>query len=160
MAYQSINPNTGKLVKSFEHLTHPQLETKLAAADSCFQAWKNTSYAERAAILNKAAALMHAHVDDFAKLATLEMGKRIDEARGEVKFSGDILAYYAENAEAFLAPMALHPKLGEAHNNLAVIYMQTGRLATAEEEIRAAEKAGFRVSSQFKDDLKRLRTEN
>ena len=44
-------------------------------------------------ILNKAAALLHAHVDDFAKLETLEMGKRIDEARGEVKFSGDILAY-------------------------------------------------------------------
>ena len=115
MAYQSINPNTGKLVKSFEHLTHPQLETKLAAAVSCFQAWKNTSYAERAVILNKAAALMHAHVDDFAKLATLEMGKRIDEARGEVKFSGDILAYYAKHAEAFLAPTKLNPKVGEAH---------------------------------------------
>ena len=115
MAYQSINPNTGKLVKSFEHLTHPQLETKLATAASCFQAWKNTSYAERAVILNKAAALMHAHVDDFAKLATLEMGKRIDEARGEVKFSGDILAYYAKHAEAFLAPTKLNPKVGEAH---------------------------------------------
>src|SRR5450631_2385354 len=115
MAYQSINPNTGKLVKSFEHLTSPQLEKKLAAADSCFQTWKYTSYAERAIILNKAAALMHAHVDDFAKLATLEMGKRIDEARGEVKFSGDILAYYAKHAEAFLAPTKLKPKVGEAH---------------------------------------------
>lgn len=111
----SFNPNTGKLVKSFEHLTNAQLETKLAAADSCFQTWKHTSYAERAIILNKAAALMHAHVDDFAKLATLEMGKRIAEARGEVKFSGDILAYYAKNAEAFLAPSKLHPKVGEAH---------------------------------------------
>ena len=115
MAYQSINPNTGKLVKSFEHLTHPQLEAKLAAADACFQTWKHTSYAERAVILNKAASLMHAHVDDFAKLATVEMGKRIDEARGEVKFSGDILAYYAKHAEAFLEPTKLNPKVGEAH---------------------------------------------
>jgi len=115
MAYQSVNPNTGKLVKSFEHLTSPQLEMKLAAADSCFQTWKHTSYAERAVILNKAGALLHAHVDDFAKLATLEMGKRIDEARGEVKFSGNILAYYAEHAEAFLAPTKLNPKVGEAH---------------------------------------------
>jgi len=65
--------------------------------------------------LNKAAALLHAHVDDFAKLETLEMGKRINEARGEVKFSGDILAYYAQHAESFLAPLKLHPKLGEAH---------------------------------------------
>jgi succinate-semialdehyde dehydrogenase/glutarate-semialdehyde dehydrogenase len=54
-------------------------------------------------------------VDDFARLATLEMGKRIDEARGEVKFSGDILAYYAKNAEVFLAPIKLRPEVGEAH---------------------------------------------
>jgi succinate-semialdehyde dehydrogenase/glutarate-semialdehyde dehydrogenase len=115
MAYQSINPNDGKTLKSFEHLSAAQLEKSLACAESCFQTWKHTSYAQRAAILNKAATLMHAHVDDFAKLATLEMGKRIDEARGEVKFSADILAYYAKNAEAFLAPMKLNPKVGEAH---------------------------------------------
>ncbi|OOG58707.1 NAD-dependent succinate-semialdehyde dehydrogenase [Polaromonas sp. C04] len=115
MNYQSINPNDGKLLKSFEHLSSAQLEKALANAESCFQTWKHTSYAERAAILAKAAALMHAHVDDFAKLATLEMGKRIDEARGEVKFSADILAYYAKNAQAFLAPTQLHPKVGEAH---------------------------------------------
>ena len=115
MAYQSINPNNGKLLKSFEHLTPAQLEKSLATAQSCFESWKRKSYAERAIILNKAAALLHAHVDDFAKLETLEMGKRINEARGEVKFSGDILAYYAQNAESFLAPLKLHPKLGEAH---------------------------------------------
>jgi len=115
MTYQSVNPNTGKTVKSFEHLNSAALEKSLATAESCFQTWKHTSYAERAAIVAKAAALMHAHVDDYAKLATLEMGKRIDEARGEVKFSADILAYYAKNAEAFLAPTKLHPKVGEAH---------------------------------------------
>ncbi len=115
MAYQSVNPNTGKVLKSFEHLSNAQLDKSLAAAEECFHSWKKKSYAERAVIVNKAAALLHAHVDDFAKLETLEMGKRIDEARGEVKFSGDIMAYYAENAEAFLAPTQLKPKVGEAH---------------------------------------------
>ena len=115
MAYQSINPNDGKLLKSFEHISDEQLDNKLAAAESCFQTWKHKPYAERAIILNKAAALLHAHVDDFARLATLEMGKRIDEARAEVSFSGDILAYYAKHAESFLAPAKLHPKVGEAH---------------------------------------------
>ena len=43
------------------------------------------------------------------------MGKRISEARGEVEFSSQILAYYAKNAERFLAPVKLHPTLGEAH---------------------------------------------
>ena len=115
MPYQSINPNDGKLLKSFEHLTPAQLEKSLAGAQHCYETWKHTGFAERAVILNKAAALLHAHVDDFAKLETLEMGKRINEARGEVKFSGDILAYYAQHAESFLAPLKLHPKLGKAH---------------------------------------------
>jgi succinate-semialdehyde dehydrogenase/glutarate-semialdehyde dehydrogenase len=110
MAYRSINPNNCRTLKSFEHLTSAQLEHSLAAADTCFKTWKHTSYAERAVVLSKAAALMHAHVDDFAKLATLEMGKRIDEARGEVKFSADILAYCAKNAESFLAPVRLHQR--------------------------------------------------
>jgi succinate-semialdehyde dehydrogenase/glutarate-semialdehyde dehydrogenase len=114
MPYQSINPNDGKLLKSFEYMAPAQLEKALASAQHCYENWKHRSYAERAVILNKAAALLHAHVDDFAKLETLEMGKRINEARGEVKFSGDILAYYAQHAESFLAPLKLHPKVGEA----------------------------------------------
>ncbi|MEO8936345.1 MAG: NAD-dependent succinate-semialdehyde dehydrogenase [Burkholderiaceae bacterium] len=115
MAYQSVNPNDGRLLKSFEELNPAQLEKSLATAQSCFDTWKHTSYAERAVIVDKAAALMHAHVDDFAKLATLEMGKRIDEARGEVNFSADILAYYGKHGAAFLAPTKLYPRHGEAH---------------------------------------------
>lgn len=115
MAYQSINPNTGKLIESFEHLSNAQLEKSLAKADDCFHDWKKTSYAERAVIINRAAELLHAHVDDFAKLETIEMGKRIDEARAEVEFSGNIMAYYAKHAEAFLAHTKLHPQVGEAH---------------------------------------------
>ena len=42
----------------------------------------------------------------------------------------------------------------EAHNNIAVIYMQTDRLDQALEEVTLAEKAGFKVNTQFKADLK------
>jgi len=115
MAYQSINPNDGKVLKTFEHMSSAQLENAVASAQTCFESWKHKSYAERAVVVNKAAALLHAHVDDFARLETLEMGKRMGEARGEVKLSADILAYYAKHAEAFLAPVKLHPKDGEAH---------------------------------------------
>jgi len=125
MAYQSINPNDGKVLRSFEHMSPAQLEKSLAAAESCFHTWKHKSYAERAVVVNKAAALLLSHVDDFAKLETLEMGKRINEARGEVKFSAAILSYYARHAEAFLAPTKLHPKVGQAHmesSPLGVLY--------------------------------------
>lgn len=115
MAYQSVNPNTGKVLKSFDELNDEQLEKAIATAESCFSQWKRTTYEQRAVIIDKAAALMRENVDEFATLATLEMGKRIDEARGEVKFSADILAYYAKHAQAFLAPTPLNPKVGEAH---------------------------------------------
>jgi len=59
-----------------------------------------------------------------------------------------------EAAEAnWKAAADVNPKYGEAHNNLAVIYMQTGRLAEAEQEMKLAEKNGFRVNPQFKADL-------
>jgi acyl-CoA reductase-like NAD-dependent aldehyde dehydrogenase len=57
---------------------------------------------------------MHARVDEFARPVTLEMSKLIDEARGEVLLSADIIDYYAENAERFLASRPLKPSSGEA----------------------------------------------
>ena len=113
--YKSVNPNDGTTAKTFPTLTSGELETKLAAADACFAAWKTTTYAQRAAIIAKAAALLRANVDAFAELATLEMGKRFAEAQGEVRFSADILDYYATNSEVFLQPVTLHPATGEGH---------------------------------------------
>jgi len=115
MAYESVNPYDGKTVKKFHELTDAQLETKIATAAKTYETWKTTPYAERAKIVAKAAELMHAQVDKFAKLASLEMGKLINEARGEVNFSANILAYYAKNGERFLAPEKLHPEVGSAH---------------------------------------------
>ncbi|MFZ6759757.1 NAD-dependent succinate-semialdehyde dehydrogenase [Undibacterium sp. Ji50W] len=115
MSYQSINPYTGKTLKTFEHSSTTQLQQSLSTADSCFSVWKHTSFKERAAIVARAAQLLHAQFDDFARLATLEMGKLINEARAEVKFSAAILAYYAEHAESFLKPVELNPKSGQAH---------------------------------------------
>jgi tetratricopeptide (TPR) repeat protein len=54
----------------------------------------------------------------------------------------------------YRAAIAVNGKLGAAHNNLAVICMLSGRLDEAEREVKAAEKAGFPVSPQFKQDLK------
>jgi succinate-semialdehyde dehydrogenase/glutarate-semialdehyde dehydrogenase len=115
MAYQSVNPYDGQTVKTFVEMTDAQLEQAIAAATAAYEIWRHKTYAERAIIVAKASALMHASVDAFARPMTIEMGKRIDEARGEVEFSSEILAYYAKNAERFLAPVKLNPTIGEAH---------------------------------------------
>jgi succinate-semialdehyde dehydrogenase/glutarate-semialdehyde dehydrogenase len=113
--YQSVNPFDGKTLKTFDALTDPQLETRIAAAAVCYQTWRTKTYAERAVIIARASKLMHERADELARIMTLEMGKRIGEARGEVEFSARILAYYAKNAERFLAPVKLNPTVGEAH---------------------------------------------
>ena len=115
MAYQSVNPFDGKLVEAFETLSDPQLEARIAAADACFQTWRHMAYAERAKIIGRAGEILHARADELARIMTTEMGKRIGEARGEVEFSARIMAYYAANAERFLAPVKLTPTNGEAH---------------------------------------------
>jgi len=57
---------------------------------------------------------MRARIDQFASLVTLEMGKLIEQSRGEVVLSADIIDYYAKNAEHFLASEQLKPRSGEA----------------------------------------------
>jgi tetratricopeptide (TPR) repeat protein len=55
----------------------------------------------------------------------------------------------------YLEALKADPRLGEAHNNLAVAYMLSGRYPQADAAIKAAEKAGFRVNPQLKQDLKK-----
>jgi succinate-semialdehyde dehydrogenase/glutarate-semialdehyde dehydrogenase len=58
VAYQTINPATGTLLQSFEHLSAAALEQCLTAAATCFGHWRHTAFAERAAVLNRAAVLL------------------------------------------------------------------------------------------------------
>lgn len=58
------------------------------------------------------------------------------------------------NAETeYKAALEVKQNFGEAHSNLAVVYLVTGRAAEAEAEVKAAEKAGFRVNPKLKEDI-------
>ncbi len=115
MAYLSTNPFTGKVEKHFDDISATALEEKLAAAHSCFKSdWSARSYADRTAILKRAAALMRERAQPLAALITLEMGKLIAQSLGEVALSASILDYYADHAEQFLAPEKLATPKGEA----------------------------------------------
>jgi len=114
MAYQSINPYDGTIGEKFEELTNKQLGTVIETAAACFETWRRTTFAERSAVAAQASAIMRMRVNDFARLATLEMGKLIEQARCEVVLSAEIIDYYAKNSEKFLAPQQLNPSSGEA----------------------------------------------
>jgi succinate-semialdehyde dehydrogenase/glutarate-semialdehyde dehydrogenase len=114
MSIQTVNPNTNKKIKSFEEMTEKTVDAKVAKAQSAFADWKKSSYKQRAELLHKVATLMRVKKSALAKIITLEMGKLIAQAEGEIDLSADILDYYANHGETFLADKALHPKSGTA----------------------------------------------
>jgi succinate-semialdehyde dehydrogenase/glutarate-semialdehyde dehydrogenase len=115
MAYQSINPYNLQVLKSFEEISAKDLEAKLATASACFNdVWVKKSFADRAKVLARAAAILRERPEEFAKLITLEMGKLLAQSMGEVALSASILDYYAQHAETFLAPEKLSVAKGDA----------------------------------------------
>lgn len=127
MAYASINPYTGELLKTFPDATDAEVAEAIDNAHTTFLDWKDRSFVERGAILQKAADLLRASPEHYARLLTLEMGKVTAEALAEVELSARIFEYYVRNAEGLLAPEKLpvsDPAEGEAvlvHEPLGII---------------------------------------
>lgn len=107
MPLRSVNPATGALIREYPELTPVEIEAKLAQAQAAFGPWKARSFAERAAFFVKMAAYLRAQKTELAKLATIEMGKTLKAAEGEVEKCALVCEYYAKNAEPFLAHEAL-----------------------------------------------------
>lgn len=127
MVYQTKNPYTGEVVKTFPDATDAEVSEALSQAHKAFLAWRETSFAHRASVMQKAADLLRSQRDELAKILTLEMGKLFVEAKLEVDLCADMLEYYVKNAERILAPVDLptaDPKDGKAqivHQPLGVL---------------------------------------
>src|SRR5579863_10392915 len=103
MAIATINPATGEVVKTFQPLSEAEIEKKLQLAVRTFKAEHQTSFAERAKRMLKAAEILERDKDKFAHLMTLEMGKTYKSAVAEAVKCTTACRYYAENTERFLA---------------------------------------------------------
>jgi succinate-semialdehyde dehydrogenase/glutarate-semialdehyde dehydrogenase len=103
MAIQSINPATEEVLATFEEFTPAQIDAALAQAATAFQEWRRASFAERAALLRRAAERLRAEKARYAGLITDEMGKPIVEAEAEIEKCAWNCEYYAENGARFLA---------------------------------------------------------
>jgi succinate-semialdehyde dehydrogenase / glutarate-semialdehyde dehydrogenase len=112
--YATVNPYTGETEKEFPFLETGEIDGVVERAHAAFQEWRTLSPEERAAIVGRAAELMLERADEFAALVTREMGKRIQEAAGEVQLAASILDYYAKNGPRFLEPRRIEMRQGEA----------------------------------------------
>jgi succinate-semialdehyde dehydrogenase / glutarate-semialdehyde dehydrogenase len=124
MSINSTNPATNKVVKTFEEMSEKAVDKAIAKAAETFATWKNTPYAERASLMHKVAGLLRENKKELARLITLEMGKLVSQAEGEIKLSAEIFDYYANHGEEFLSDTILHPVHGQAlvrHSPIGVL---------------------------------------
>lgn len=106
------NPSCGQILAHVADASVEQgLEALDAACDAC-ASWAATSPRERADILNRAYMLMTQRTEVIARLMTLEMGKPLDQSRGEVAYAANYLRWYAEEAARNFGRTAVAPESG------------------------------------------------
>ncbi len=102
--YAVVDPRTGEVLEKYPTATAEDVERALAAVSSAYSNWsRQTSPADRAALMKRVAALHLERRDELAGIIVTEMGKPLAEAEGEVEFSAAIYEYYADNGPTFLA---------------------------------------------------------
>lgn len=125
MPYQTVNPFNNQLIKEYTPHNDDQVELVLAQADALYHSdWAKGKIIQRLPVLHKLADLMESRVEELANIASVEMGKLIEQSRGEVKLCAQIARYYANNAQKFLAPVSYESSLGEAwveHHPIGVL---------------------------------------
>jgi succinate-semialdehyde dehydrogenase/glutarate-semialdehyde dehydrogenase len=101
---QSLNPATGKLLRSFDPLTTEALTSKLSIAAHAAKTYPSEPLDQRIFWMRRLAALLEADTEELAALITSEMGKTLVSARAEVAKCATGCRYYAENAARILTP--------------------------------------------------------
>lgn len=106
------NPSCDQILA---HVADASVEQGIEALDAACDAracWAATSARERADILNRAYTLMTQRTEVIARLMTLEMGKPLDQSRGEVAYAANYLRWYAEEAARNFGRTAVAPESG------------------------------------------------
>ena len=115
MAIATINPATGETIKKFTPLTDAEIESKLALAESTYQEYRASSFAQRSEWLNRAADILEKDTAKFAQIMTLEMGKTYQSAIAEAQKCAKVCRFYAEKAPEFLANLTIESDAGNSY---------------------------------------------
>ena len=103
MAIATINPATGEIVRTFDALTDAQVDEKISKAAKSFHSFRQTSFADRARWMIKAAEILEAEKEPIGRLMTLEMGKTLGSAIAEAEKCAGGCRFYAAHAPKFIA---------------------------------------------------------
>lgn len=103
MTFRSINPVDGSTLKTFDVWDDERIDQALAASATARSGWAAAPGSGRADLLRSAARILRARKEGLARLMTQEMGKLLEEARGEVEKCAWACEFYADHGGEFLA---------------------------------------------------------
>ena len=93
------NPATGETIARVADLGADDTRDAVAAAYEAGPTWRTTPVKQRSALLRRWFELINEHADDLARLMTLEQGKPLAEAKGEVTYGASFIEFFAEEAK-------------------------------------------------------------
>jgi succinate-semialdehyde dehydrogenase len=99
----SLNPTTGEELQRYPFQTDAELDQALARSSAAFKVWRQVPLAERSAVLVRLGNVLRNMAEPMARMISLEMGKPISQARGEVAKCAGLCDWYAEHGPAMLA---------------------------------------------------------
>lgn len=98
-----INPATDEKVAEYDRIAVETAISKIETSNKAYQTWKHKSLEERATLMHKLADVLDENKEEYAQLATTEMGKTIGQSRKEIEKCAWICRYYADNTKDLLA---------------------------------------------------------
>jgi succinate-semialdehyde dehydrogenase/glutarate-semialdehyde dehydrogenase len=104
MPIASVNPATGKQIKTYDEMTPEQVSAAVALAHDAWKSWRKTAFAERGRLMKRAAEILRERKEEFARLMAIEMGKPLKQGVAETEKCAWACDYYADHAEIHLAP--------------------------------------------------------
>lgn len=96
--FEVRNPFNWELLAEVTDCGSEETRTAIEAAEKAFVEWKKYTAGKRSRILKKWYELQIKHVDDLARILTLEQGKPLNEAKGEIKYGASFVEWFAEEA--------------------------------------------------------------
>ncbi|APT18817.1 succinate-semialdehyde dehydrogenase (NADP+) [Amylolactobacillus amylotrophicus DSM 20534] len=115
MTYKSTNPFTNETFKTYENSSPEQVESALVTVAKFAPTLAQMAFARRSEILHRIAKLFKQEQQPMAQMMTTEMGKLITESLAEVELCINILDYFADHGEEFMAPVTLDSSFGKAY---------------------------------------------
>ncbi|ELB93568.1 MULTISPECIES: NAD-dependent succinate-semialdehyde dehydrogenase [unclassified Rhodococcus (in: high G+C Gram-positive bacteria)] len=101
--YTTIDPVTGDQIAQYPEISDTELDDLIGRSTAAYRAWRTTPLEQRRAVLTRAAEIHREQAEELAKVLTLEMGKPIAQAKGEVALVASIYQFYADHVEEYTA---------------------------------------------------------